>query len=35
MSDLVQCFKLDRGELAERPLPAPAMVGPFDPDDDR
>ena len=35
MSDLVHCLELDRGELAKGPLTAPAVVGPFDPDDDR
>src|SRR3972149_9235484 len=35
MSDLVDCLELDRGELTEGPLAAPAMVGPFDPGQDR
>jgi transposase InsO family protein len=35
MSDLVDGFKLNRRELAERPLTTPAVVGPFDPDHDR
>jgi plasmid stability protein len=31
----VDGLKLDRGGLAEGPLPAPTVVGPFDPGDDR
>lgn len=31
----VYCLKLDRGELSEAALPALAVVGSLDPDDDR
>src|SRR5436309_14119362 len=34
MSDLVHCLELDRGELTEGSLAAPAVVGAFDPGDD-
>lgn len=28
-------FELDQGQLAERPLPPPAVIGALDPHDDR
>jgi hypothetical protein len=31
----VNDLKLDRGELAQAPLAPAAMIGPFDPGDDR
>ena len=35
MSGLVQCLELDRGESAEAVLSPSAVVGAFDPGDDR
>src|SRR3954468_9638800 len=35
MSDLVNSLELDWRELTEGPLTTPAVVGPFDPGDDR
>src|SRR5215204_6209650 len=35
MGDLMHCLQLDRRELPEAALTAPAVVRPFDPDHDR